>query len=172
MEIDASLTEVIVNILVQLINIGLFFFLVVKYMAKPITQAIETRIEKEKRLARADETYKEVISEAKKQAEDIVARAADHKRRVVEEAVDIAQKKTDELLADAERKASDIKAQASIRSDELRRELEEHFTDSVKHTSALVVSKLLGTKKNVKDAYLTTIVEELTHENFRHETHK
>lgn len=61
MEVHAPLGDVIINIVVQLFNIALFFFLVIKFMAKPIATAIEARIEKEKKLARADETYKEMI---------------------------------------------------------------------------------------------------------------
>lgn len=162
MEIHASGTDVLINIIVQLVNIGLFFFLVVRYMAKPIVQAIESRVEKEKKLARADETYKELISHAKKEADQIVGEATDHRRRLVEESVDLAQKRANEVIEAAERKADDITAQAAVRSSEMQRELEESFTQSVKQTSSLVVEKLLGNKQNLQDDYLNTLVSELT----------
>jgi|GEM_PF-301127 len=171
MEIHAPIGEVIINILVQLFNIALFFFLVIRFMAKPIAQSIEARIEKEKKLSRADESYKEMIAEAKKEAQHIVGEATDHRRRLVEEAVEVAQQRAHEITETAERKAEEIKTQAAVRSAEMKRELEESFTDSVKHTSELVVQKLLGSKKDLQDEYLNTLVNELTHDKKSHETH-
>lgn len=132
-------------------------------MAKPIVAGIEARVKKEKQLARADETYKEMISSAKKEAEKIIDEATDHRRRLVEESVELAQKRAEEIVETAERKAEDITSQATVRSNEMKRELEESFTDSVKQTSQLVVQKLLNDNKELQDQYLDTLVNELTH---------
>lgn len=172
MEVHASLREVIVNILIQLFNIALFFFLVIKFLAKPITNAIEIRIEKEKKLARADETYREMITKAKMEAGHIIGEATDHRRRLVEEAVDLSQKRADEIVETAERKAEDIKNQAAVRANEIKRELEKSFTDSVKHTSQLVVQKLLGSRKDLENDYLNTLISELTHDTKQYEDNK
>lgn len=162
MEIHASPSEVLINILVQLFNIALFFFLAIKYLSKPLAQAIETRAEKEKRLLRADETYKEIIADAKLEAQSIVAEASEHKRNIVEEAAQLSQKKAQEIIELAERKADDIAAQAAVNTDKMKEELEKSFTTSVKQTSELVLHKLFASKKDVQDDYLNTLVDELT----------
>ena len=162
MEIHASTGEVLINILVQLFNIGLFFFLAIRYLSKPIAQAIETRAEKEKRLMRADETYKEIIATAKDEAQTIVAEAGEHKRHIVEEATQLSEKKAQEIIQIAERKAEEIAAQAAINTDKMRDELEKSFVTSVKHTSNMVLHKLFASKKEVQDDYLDTLVDELT----------
>ncbi len=164
MEVHASTLDVIINILIQLFNIALFFFLVIKFMAKPIVAGIEAKIKKEKQLLRADETYKEMINAAKKEADIIVNDATDHRRRLVEESVDLANKRAQDIVEGAERKAEDIKTQATIRTNEMKRELEATFTDSVKKTSQLVVQKLIGDKKELQGTYLDSLVDELTHD--------
>lgn len=152
----------------QIFNIALFFFLVIKFMAKPISKAIEARVEKEKKLARADETYREIIAEAKRESESLIAGATEHRRRIVEEATALSQQKGDEIMEVAQRKADELMNQAAIKVSEMKQELESGFEESVKHTSQLVVQKLLG-QTDLQQDYLQTLVKELTHERPRHE---
>jgi F0F1-type ATP synthase membrane subunit b/b' len=99
MEHVVSTTDTIINIAIQVANIALFFFLFIKFAGKTLTDAISEKIEKEKKLADADNKYVSLIAEANAKKEQILADALSHKKSLIIEGESLAKQKREELLA-------------------------------------------------------------------------
>jgi F0F1-type ATP synthase membrane subunit b/b' len=154
MEHTASTSDIILNVVIQVINIAIFFFLFIRFVGKPITKALVEKIEKEKKLA-----YNTRITEASKLADSIVAEAHAHKSQLEKQAEMSAKQKQQDIIDEAHRKADVIADNAEKQSKLLRAQMEQKFTNAVSSTVHKVVDKLF----EEKDAH-TTYVEKLVDE--------
>lgn len=125
-------SAVILNVIIQVLNIVLFFFLFIRLVGKPITNALVERIEKEKKLAHAEEAYNIRIDEAQKKSDIIIQEAHVHKVTIERESEIIAKQKRDEILEAAARKADVIIDNANKQATLLRVQMEQKFVDAVK----------------------------------------
>ena len=66
MEISVS------SLIAQMINFGIMLFIFSKFLAKPISSAIETRRNLIEKIKKADELYKEKIEEADQKVEAMI----------------------------------------------------------------------------------------------------
>ena len=161
MEHSVSTSSVILNIAIQIANIVLFFFLFIKLVGKPITTALVQRIEKEKKLAHAEEAYNIRIDEAKKVSDSIIQEAHFHKVTIERESEIIAKQKRDEILQDADRRAEVIVDNANKQAKLLRSQMEYRFSQAVKSSVHLIVDKLFEDKE-IHKTYVDWLVEEFT----------
>lgn len=148
-----STSTVILNVVIQIVNIVVFFFLFIKLVGKSITNALVIRIEKEKKLAHAEEAYNTRIDEAKKISDIIIQEAHSHKVTIERESEIIAKQKRDEILQEAARKADVIIDNANKQAKLLHAQMENKFVDAVKSSVHLVVDKLFE-NKDVHSTYV------------------
>lgn len=161
MEHEASTLDIILNIAAQVFNIWLFFFVVIKFMGKPITASIVARMEKEKKLAKADETYQKIIADAEQQATSLLQDASVHKDTLIRQWELAAKQKQQEILEEAERKAENIVDMAKKQSQLAQADLEKNFVVAVQNTSRTLIKKLFG-KKEIEETYINTLIEEFS----------
>lgn len=161
MEINTSTTNIVLNIAIQILNMVLFFWVVIKFLAKPLSSSIDARIQKEKKLALADETYQKIISDAEVQAIALLKEANQHRENLIRQAELSGKQKSEELVAEAERKANLIVDTANKQANLTFVKLEGEFVAAVESTTRELVKKLFKDQKVEKD-YIHGLIQELT----------
>ena len=162
MEHEVSQTDIIINIAVQLLNIGIFFFFFIKFAGNAISKQIQSRIEKEKKLAQADEEYVRLIADAELKKKEILDEALTHKNQIVAEGKALAEQEQHKIMEQATRDAKNLLEKAAQDAEMKWRDLDAHFEQGVKTTALSVVKKLFASKKDLQEWYLTTLVDEFT----------
>jgi F-type H+-transporting ATPase subunit b len=150
----------IVNVLIQIINIVLFFVLFRFFLAQPIVEAIEKRKKLLDKIKNAEQEYQRLIEEAQQEKRKILEEAEKHKLQIIEEAKATALKEKEKIISDAKRKADDIIESAKAEAEKLKKMLEENWLSSVKYTTKLVINKLFNENKQLSDQYLETLIKE------------
>ncbi len=161
MEHEVSSSQVILNVAIQVVNIALFFFLFIRFVWKPITAALVQRIEKEKKLAHAEEAYNLRIEEAHQMANSIIQEANHHKTMLERQSEISAKQKYDDILQEAMRKADVVIDNANKQSKLMRAQMEQKFTQAVKSSVHLIVDKLFQ-NKDAHATYVDGLVKEFT----------
>ena len=161
MEHETSLWQIILNVAIQLFNIALFFWVVIKFLAKPLSVEIEERVAKEKKLAAADETYQQMIKEAEQKANVILKEASEHKDNLIRQGELAGKQKSAEIVSEAERKAENIIGTANKQATLAYADLENHFVSAVQSTSREVIKKIF-TDKQVEQAYMENLIKEFS----------
>ena len=105
---EVSQTDIIINVAVQLLNIGIFFFFFVKFAGNAISKAIQEKIDKEKKLANADAEYARLISDAESKKKEILDDALAHKNQIVAEGKALADQEQQKILEQATRDAKNL----------------------------------------------------------------
>jgi F0F1-type ATP synthase membrane subunit b/b' len=161
MEHHVSTSQIILNVVVQLINIGLFFFLFIKFVGKPITKILVERVAQEKKLAAAEQAYTTRIDEANVLSTSIVAEANAHKDMLVRQSELTAKQKWQEILDEAKRKAAVIEDNANKQAKLMRAQMEQKFTQAVSSSVHIIVDKLFE-QKDAHASYVDKLVTEFT----------
>lgn len=156
----ASTMDVVINIAFQTINIALFFWVLIRYLWKPLNEALQARAAKEKKLAEADAMYIELMNQAKQEKDMVIKQALEQKNSILQEAKLLAEKKESEILDKAQRKVDDMISKTQTSLDTMKYELENNFMSSVKHVAGLVVKKLVWSDTWLQDNYLDNLVQE------------
>lgn len=154
--------DIIINVLVQIVNIAIFFWVVIHFAGKYIAKEVETKIEKEKKLADADAEYMRLMTDAEEQKQILLDEALEHKSRLVAEWKDLAEQEKEKILTEANREAKIIVEKAQQEAKRKARDLDAHFEEGVKTTSLALVKKLFADSKDVKESYLAGLVDEFT----------
>lgn len=162
MDHTVSLTDTLINIVFQWVNIAIFFFLFIKFAGKNLTDAIAYKIEKEKRLADADNEYLRLIAEAELKKEQLIEEALSHKKQILSEAKKFAEQEKNNLIEEASRQAKLIVDKASKDIEIQKNDLSKGFEQGVKSTATSLVKKLFADNKKISDAYLSELVDEFT----------
>ena len=162
MEHEVSQTDIIINIVIQIINIAIFFFFFVKFAGNAISKSIQEKIDKEKKLADADAEYARLIADAENQKKALLDEALVHKNRIVAEGKALAEQEQHKILDQAARDAKNILDKASQDAELKGRDLEAHFEQGVKTTALSVVKKLFASDKKLQEGYLDSLVDEFT----------
>ena len=116
---EVSSSDILINVLVQLLNVGIFFFFFIKFAGNALTKAIQSKIEKEKVLANADVEYERLIADAHEQKRVLLDEALAHKNQIVAEGKALAEK--------AHREAQMVLDRANQDADLKGRDLDEQF---------------------------------------------
>ncbi len=159
MEHHVSTSHIILNVIVQIFNIALFFFLFIKFVGKPITKALVDRVEQEKKLAAAEDAYNARIDEAHKLSVSIVAEATSHKDLLVRQSEITAKQKAQDIIEEAKRKADVIQDNADKQAKLLRAQMQQKFTHAVSSSVHIIVDKLFE-QKDAHASYVDKLVEE------------
>lgn len=153
MEISVS------SLIAQMINFGIMLFIFSKFLAKPISSAIEKRRNLIEKIKKADELYKEKIEEADQKVEAMIMEWVKKRETIISEWESLALKKQIEIINEANEKAKKIELDAQSWAKVLEANLEQVFIDSVKKTSQSVVKKLLQKDISLQKEYLDEIIK-------------
>lgn len=151
------------NILVSLANLAILFFLVKKFLYKPVKNMLEKRradIDKEysdAETARAEavrdrDAYAEKLSGAKSEADAIISSA-----------VSVAKARENEIVEDARKEAEGILHKAREDAELEMRRAESAIKDEIVDVSALLTEKLLEREINKDDhkELIDSFIEEI-----------
>jgi len=139
------------DILISLANLVILFWLVKKFLYKPVRNILAKReaeissdyeqAEQAKQAARADEkAWHEQIEGAKEQADSILKDATEHARRREETILSAAKDEADSILQNAKQEAELVRKKAA---DDIKRE--------IISVSGLLTEKLLAREINKED---------------------
>ena len=162
MEHTVSQTDVIINVIFQILNIAIFFFFFVKFAGNAISKSIQDKIDKEKKLADADAEYARLIADAQNQKKVLLDEALTHKNQLVAEGKALADTEQKKIVEQAIRDAKNILDKASQEAELKGRDLDAHFEQGVKTTALSVVKKLFASDKKLQEGYLDSLVDEFT----------
>ena len=124
---EVSSSDILINVLVQLLNVGIFFFFFIKFAGNALTKAIQSKIEKEKLLANADVEYERLIADAHEQKRVLLDEALAHKNQIVAEGKALADQEYQKILEKAHREAQMVLDRATQDADLKGRDLDDQF---------------------------------------------
>jgi len=157
---EVTTWQIILNVLIQVINILIFFWVFKYFFADAIVNAIEERRKLINKLKNAEQEYKMMIEKAEGEKKQIIEEALQHKNQIIEEARALALKEKEKIIEEAKRKAKEIVDNAKAEWEKLKKQLEETWEESLKYTTKLVVRKLFNEDKDLKEEYLKKLIEE------------
>lgn len=138
-------------LIIQIINVGLFYFLFTKFLLAPILKMLDGRRAKiQEGLENAEKTKKELqnIEEMKDAARQKIKA---EERKVLDEARVKAEKEADEIVTSAKDKSIKIIAQAQDSAAAIEKTAMENARERFLETVELVVVKVLGEKTGSVD---------------------
>lgn len=150
----------------DLVVAGIINFLILvlvfrKLLGDQIVQQIEKRKALMDKLKNADEEYKKMIEFAHKESDLILQKAEKKKKEVIHEAHLLAEEEKSKILKTAHQKAEVILEDAQRGIDKMEKQLKDEWVASVKTASKQVVKRLLKQEKELGDAYLSVLVEDM-----------
>ena len=161
MEEQISTSTVVINILIQIANLVIFFLVFKYFLGDKITKTLEERERLIKKLKDAEFEYNAILTQANAKKELILADALEKQRTILLEWELLNTKLTKEIVEDATRKADTIIQNASTETKRIQDELTKNREDAVKTTTKSVVKKLLHEEKDLQDAYLKTLIDDV-----------
>lgn len=147
-------------LLVQLINIGILFYIFKKLFADTIIKEIEDRRAMTQKLEQANKEYTSLLAEAEAKKEEIINEALAHKKSVVAESVDLAKQERDKILEKAHREAELIVEKTNQETASQQRDFEAQFEGGVKRTALAMVKKLFTDHPSVSHDYVQWLANE------------
>lgn len=161
MEGQAWTSTILINVLVQIVNLAIFFFAFKYFLWDTITAALEERQRLMKKLKNAEHEYNKIIEDAHKEWEVILSATLEKQKHLVKEHDLLLLKSKKDILDAANKKAEDISKNAELQGQKIKKELEDNREESVKHASKIVVKKLITENTELKNEYLTSLIKEI-----------
>lgn len=140
--------------LIQLVTFLFVFLILKKFAFTPIVKMLEERrktiddgvrmgVKMEKEKAKLDEDVKQVIREARLEADKIIATGHKEAREIARESEKAAQRKGDAMIADAQARIEEEKHQA-------KRKLEKEIVGLVSEATETIVHEKVDSKKDAE----------------------
>ncbi len=149
-------------LVIQIIHIVILFWVFKKLIGSSLADALLARRTQVEKLENADLEYQEKLALAQENADQLLQEWIKRKEEIIAEWVLVAQKKSDEIVSNAQKQAERITSDAVDQVKNLEKELKDWFVDGVKHTTKLVVNKLITDKPELNSAYIDGLVQEFT----------
>lgn len=162
MEHTAETSDIILNVVIQIINLAIFFWVFVKFFGAKIVVALQEREENLKKLQDADAVYNQKLEEIEQHRREVLADVQVQKQHVLDYAQQLAQQKEKELVDAAQSKANNIVSTAEEKSATMQRELAQEFESSVKQGIKTVIKKLFQRDPALQQAYIDEMVGQLS----------
>ncbi len=138
-------------ILISLINLVILFFIVKKFLFKPVKKVLAARqAEYDAKFAEADDKLAEA-ERVKAALEEKFEGADEEADRIIREAKDNAARRSDAIVAEAKDKAGIIVKNAEAEADLRRRRAEESIKDEIADVSVEIAEKIIGREVNEAD---------------------
>lgn len=161
MEESISSGTIITNIIIQVVNLVIFFLLFKFLLWDKISKWLEEREKLIKKLKGADHEYQKILDNAKVETEEIIFHAKKHSEAIIYEWETLARDRSKAILEEWEQKAKALILQAQKEAKKLEESLISNWTDSLKKTSKLLVKKILWSDEKLQDKYLDTLISDL-----------
>ncbi len=138
-------------ILISLCNLVILFFILKKFLFKPVKKVLDERqAEYDAKFAEAEDKLAEA-NEVKEQLEQKFAMADGEVDRIIKEAKDNAQRRGDSIVAEAKDKAGIIVRNAEAEADLRKRKAEESIKDEIADVSVEIAEKIIGREVSEED---------------------
>jgi len=160
-ETAVSTSTIIINVLIQIVNLVVFFLVFKYFLGDKITKSLKEREHLINKLKNAEHEYNKIIDDAKIKWDSMIVDALEKQKILVKEQELISNKHKKEVIDTANKKAEDILNNAESQAHKIKKELEDNREDSVKKASKIVVRKMIGSDDLIKDAYLSSLVKEI-----------
>ena len=161
MEHTATTSDIVFNVVVQIINLAIFFGVFIKFFGAKISSALQEREDMLKKLEDADLLYQQKIEEVEQHRREILADVQVQKQHVLDYAQQLAHQKEQEIITAAQSKAERIVASAEEKSVGMEKELVQEYESSVKQWIKKVMKKLFQRDVALQQAYVDEVVGEL-----------
>jgi len=161
MEEPLSSTNVILNILIQVVNLVIFFLFFKFFLGDKVSKWLKDRKILIEKLKNADQEYKNIIESAEAKSKDILLDAKKHSEAILVEWELLSKERSKAILKEWEQKAKNILAEAHKEAKKIEEELINSRSTSLKSTSKLLVKKILQNDENLQDKYLDALINDL-----------
>ena len=142
------------QIIFQIINFSVVFFVLVKFLFKPIQNVLEQRAQKIEEGLKAAEKNIKAQDEVEQEKKEILTTARKEASKITKEAKTKAQSDADEILSLAKKEAKKVidKERAALMAgiDSEREELQSSVADLVTKTAKVLLKKYLTSKEQEK----------------------
>ena len=138
-------------ILISLCNLVILFFILKKFLFKPVKKVLSDRqAEYDAKFAEAEDKLADA-NEVKEQLEQKYALADDEVDRIIKEAKDNAQRRGDSIVSEAKDKAGIIVRNAEAEADLRKRKAAESIKDEIADVSVEIAEKIIGREVSEED---------------------
>ena len=138
-------------ILISLCNLIILFFILKKFLFKPVKRILSQRqAEYDAKFAEADDKLSEA-EKIKADLEDKYSKADDEADRIIKEAKDNASRRGDAILAEAKDKAGIIVKNAESEAELRRRKADESIKNEIADVSVEIAEKIIGREVSEED---------------------
>ena len=152
-----STSTIVINSLIQLANLVIFFLLFYYFLAWPIIEAVEKRKKMLEQFKNADEILKKKMEEAEQQKLKLIQEWVDHKNKLIQQAKEEAEQIKDAIIQQAEREKQAMLEKAKVQIQMEKEELEKAWEQSVKKAVLLIYNKLIWNEDDVVKKYLENV---------------
>ena len=138
-------------LLAQIINFGIIFFVLKKFLSKPILNMLDKRkqeIEEGLNLTRKMQAEEEKLKE---KSDKVVSDAKKEARALLEEAKKQATEQRQQIVADAHKEAAQVIAKGKLQAEQEVKAMEEKVKQQVVDLASAMVAKLLPEVMSDKD---------------------
>jgi len=157
---EPTTIDILINVLVQGINIVIFFMLLKYFLAEPISKEVAKRRELLDKIKNAEERYQQILKEAEEKKSQILKQALEHKEKILQEAKAMAYQEKQKIIEEARKKADEIIESAKAYGEKLKQELIKSWEDALKRTAKVVVKKLFEKDVELQDKYLDEVINQ------------
>lgn len=138
-------------ILISLCNLVILFFILKKFLFKPVKKVLAQRqAEYDAKFAEADDKLAEA-ERVKAALEEKYAAADDEADKIIKDAKDNAARRGDAIIAEAKDKAGIIVKNAEAEADIRRRKADESIKDEIADVSVEIARKIIGREVSEAD---------------------
>ena len=151
------------NILISLANLAILFFLLKRFLFKPVKAAIAAREEAVAKEYRDAEEAKAAAEETKRRWDERMLRAESEAGEILKNASAAAERKSDAILTEARASADGIVRQAKTEAEQEKKKAEAGIKQEIVDLSAVLTEKMLSReiRKEDHEALFEEFLEEI-----------
>lgn len=139
------------QILISLANLLIMFFILKRFLFKPVKKVVSERQQQVDKLYGDAEESRNAAAEMKREYEERLAAAREEADSLVRSAVQTAQRRSDAIVSDASSQASHIKQKAEEEIAQERRQMLLDVRGEISDIAVSIASKVVGREVNKQD---------------------
>ncbi len=140
-----------IYLIAQIVNFGIIFFFLKKYLYKPFLKILDERKKKVEEGVRYSEKMEKELGEIKVKEEELLSKARRESQKIIEEARKSAEKVEKEMIEKAKLEAIEVikQSKASIKEERKKaiQDIENQAGDLVAATTKRILEDILDTKQ-------------------------
>lgn len=148
-------------LIIQIINIGILYWLLKKFVANMLVSYIQEKREQMRKLHDAQSVYQEYVDQGEAQKAKLIEEGKTHKQHLMQEATTVVEQAKEKMMEKAQHDADAVVKKAHDQVKVLEKDLADNREKSVKHTAQLVVKKLFKQDRELQSQYLDSIISEM-----------